>query len=139
FTWRNTKWELTDFFEGLTQTDVHEYLRPNLFANTPDILPEYLQHGGRAAFSIRFILAATLGASYGIYGPPFEEFETTPRPGVEEYINNEKYQLRHWDWQRPNVFRELIGLVNRIRRENPALQYDHRLSFHQTDNDQIIF
>jgi starch synthase (maltosyl-transferring) len=139
FTWRNTKWELTDFFEGLTQTDVRDYMRPNLFANTPDILPEYLQHGGPAAHTIRLVLAATLGASYGIYGPPYENFEAVPRPGSEEYINSEKYEIRHWDWNRPNVFREFIGLVNRIRRENVALQFDHRLRFHPTDNEQIIF
>jgi starch synthase (maltosyl-transferring) len=139
FTWRNTKWELTEFFEGLTRSDVREYLRPNLFANTPDILPEYLQHGGAAAFSIRLVLAATLGASYGIYGPPYEHFEATPRPGSEEYSGSEKYELRRWDWDRPNVFREFIGLINRIRRESVALQYDHRLRFHPTDNDQILF
>jgi starch synthase (maltosyl-transferring) len=139
FTWRNTKWELTEFFEGLTQTEVREYLRPNLFANTPDILPEYLQHGGPAAFTIRLVLAATLGASYGIYGPPYENFLATPRPGSEEYIDSEKYQLARWDWEKPNVFREFIGLVNRIRRENVALQFDHRLRFHPTDNEQMIF
>ena len=139
FTWRNTRWELTRYFEELTQTEVREYLRPNLFANTPDILPDYLQHGGPAAFQIRLVLAATLGASYGIYGPPFERLEATPRPGSEEYIDSEKYQVRHWDWSRPNVFTEFIELVNRARRENPALQHDHRLQFHETDNDQILF
>ena len=83
--------------------------------------------------------AATLGASYGIYGPVYETFEATPRPGSEEYINNEKYELKHWNWDQPNVFREFIALVNRARRENPALQSDHRLQFHETDNDQILF
>ncbi len=78
FTWRNTKQELTDYFTELTQTEVREYFRPNLWPNTPDILPEFLQVGGRPAFMIRLILAATLGASYGIYGPAFELCENTP-------------------------------------------------------------
>jgi starch synthase (maltosyl-transferring) len=139
FTWRNTKWELTQYFTELTQTSLREYMRPNLFANTPDILPEYLQHGGPAAFQIRLVLAATLGANYGIYDPPYELFEATQRPGSEEYLNNEKYELRHWEWERPNVFREFIALINRARRENRALQFDHRLRFHSTDNEQILF
>jgi starch synthase (maltosyl-transferring) len=139
FTWRNSRWELTEYFTELTQTSVREYMRPNLFANTPDILPEYLQHGGPAAFQIRLILAATLGATYGIYGPPYELFQSVARPGAEEYIDNEKYQLRHWQWDQPNVFREFISLVNKARRENPALHFDHRLRFHATDNEQIVF
>ena len=139
FTWRNRKSEIEEYFKELTQTPVREYMRPNLFANTPDILPEYLQHGGPAAFQIRFVLAATLGATYGIYGPPFETFQAVPRQGAEEYIDNEKYQLRHWEWDRPNVFCEFIAIVNQARRENPALQFDHRLRFHPTDNEQILF
>jgi starch synthase (maltosyl-transferring) len=140
FTWRNTKTELVEYFSELTSTEVVEYLRPNLFANTPDILPEYLQYGGRAAFQIRLVLAATLGASYGIYGPPFENFVgQAVRHGSEEYLDSEKYQVRHWDWESPTVFREFITLVNRARRENPALQYDHRLRFHPTDNEQLLF
>jgi starch synthase (maltosyl-transferring) len=140
FTWRNTRHELIEYFTELTQTPVREYMRPNLFANTPDILNEYLQHGGPAAFRIRLVLAATLGATYGIYGPPFENCVGTPvRPGSEEYLDSEKYQIRHWDWGAANVFREFITLLNRARRENPALQSDHRLRFYPTDNDQLIF
>jgi starch synthase (maltosyl-transferring) len=140
FTWRNTKPELTEYFTELTQTDVREYMRPNLFANTPDILPEYLQYGGPAAFQTRLVLAATLGASYGIYGPPFETFQHRPvRSHSEEYLDSEKYQVRHWDWERMTPFREFIARVNQVRRENPALQYDHRLRFYPTDNDQILF
>jgi starch synthase (maltosyl-transferring) len=139
FTWRNTKWEITQYFTELTQPPGVDYLRPNLFANTPDILPEYLQHGGPAGHQIRLILAATLGATYGIYGPSFEQFENVPRPQSEEYIDSEKFQLRHWDWNRPNVFREFIALVNRIRRENPALHYNDRLQFYQCDNEEILF
>ncbi|HET6575410.1 MAG TPA: alpha-1,4-glucan--maltose-1-phosphate maltosyltransferase [Fimbriiglobus sp.] len=140
FTWRNTKHELTEYFTELTQTDVREYLRPNLFANTPDILNEYLQHGGPAAFRVRLVLAATLGASYGIYGPPFENCVGVPvRPGSEEYLDSEKYQLRHWDWDAPNPLRNLIARMNQIRRRNPALQSDHRLRFYPTDNDRLLF
>ena len=140
FTWRNTKYEITTYFTELTQTQVREYMRPNLFANTPDILPEYLQNGGPPAFQIRLVLAATLGATYGIYGPPFETFEATPvQPHKEEYLDSEKYQVRHWDWDKPGVFREFVALVNKARRENPALQSDHRLRFYPTDNEQILF
>jgi starch synthase (maltosyl-transferring) len=140
FTWRNTKHELTEYFTELTQTAVREYMRPNLFVNTPDILTEYLQYGGPAAFRIRLVLAATLGATYGIYGPPFENCEgRAVKHGSEEYLDSEKYQVRHWDWERPNVFRDFIALVNQIRRENPALQHDHRLRFYRVDNDRLLF
>jgi starch synthase (maltosyl-transferring) len=140
FTWRNNKHELTEYFTELTQTQVREYMRPNLFANTPDILPEYLQYGGRAAFQIRLVLAATLGATYGIYGPPFETFEhRAVKHGSEEYLDSEKYQLRHWDWHKPNVFREFIARVNSIRRNNPALHTNEGLRFYPCDNEQIIF
>jgi starch synthase (maltosyl-transferring) len=140
FTWRNAKHEITAYFTELTQTAVREYMRPNLFANTPDILSEYLQVGGRPAFLIRLVLAATLGASYGVYGPPFENCENRPvHPGSEEYLDSEKYQLRQWDWDRQDPFRELITLVNQARRENPALQYDHRLRFYPVDNERLLF
>jgi starch synthase (maltosyl-transferring) len=140
FTWRNAKHEIIAYFTELTQTAVREYMRPNLFANTPDILSEYLQVGGRAAFAVRLVLAATLGASYGIYGPPFETCENRPgRPGSEEYLDSEKYQIRHWDWDRPNTFREFIALVNQVRRDEPALHYDHRLQFYPVDNEQLLF
>jgi starch synthase (maltosyl-transferring) len=140
YTWRNTKYEITTYFTELTQTAVREYMRPNPWPNTPDILPEFLQHSGPQGFRLRLVLAATLGASYGLYGPPYEVFEATPvAPGKEEYRDSEKYQLRQWDWDSPNVFREFITLVNRVRRENPALQFDHRLRFYETDNDQLLF
>jgi starch synthase (maltosyl-transferring) len=117
---------------------VREYLRPNLFANTPDILHEYLQTGGRAAFAVRLVLAATLGASYGIYSG-FELAENTPvKPGSEEYLDSEKYQIRTRDFARPDSLAELIARVNGIRREYAALQFDHGLRFHETDNEQLI-
>jgi starch synthase (maltosyl-transferring) len=139
FPWRNTKWELTTYLTELTKTDVREFFRPSQWPNTPDILTEFLQTGGRPAFMMRFILAATLGASYGIYGPAFELFEgRAVRPGSEEYLDSEKYQIRHWDWKSTDSLRELIALVNRIRRENAALHEDWSLEFHPVDNDQLI-
>ena len=138
FTWRNTQAEITAYFTELTRTDVREYMRPNLFANTPDILHEYLQTGGRPAFQVRLILAATLGASYGIYSG-FELAENVPvRPGSEEYLDSEKYQIRPRNFDQPNSLAELIRRVNGIRRDHPALQRDRGLRFHQTDNPQLI-
>ncbi len=114
-------------------------MRPNLWPNTPDILPEYLQVGGRPAFMVRLALAATLGASYGIYGPAFELCENTPRePGSEEYLNSEKYEIKHRDLDSPWSLKDFISRVNLIRRENPALQSDANLRFHETDNPTII-
>ena len=122
FTWRNTKGELTEYFTELTQTDVREYMRPNLFANTPDILHEYLQRGGRPAFQVRLILAATLGASYGIYSG-YELSENVPaKEGSEEYLDSEKYQIRPRDFEQAGSLSELIARINAIRREHPALQ-----------------
>ncbi|MGE0682951.1 MAG: alpha-1,4-glucan--maltose-1-phosphate maltosyltransferase [Candidatus Binatia bacterium] len=139
FAWRNTKDELTQYLTELTQTEVREYFRPNLWPNTPDILTEYLQFGGRPAFISRLVLAATLGSSYGIYGPAFELCENRPREaGSEEYLNSEKYEIRHWDLDRPDSLKEIIGRVNRIRRENPALHRNEHLRFHPIDNDQLI-
>ncbi|MBU1237263.1 MAG: alpha-1,4-glucan--maltose-1-phosphate maltosyltransferase [Gammaproteobacteria bacterium] len=139
FSWRNTRHELTEYFTELTRGDVREYLRPNLWPNTPDILTEYLQFGGRAGFVIRLVLAATLGASYGIYGPAFELQESAPRdPGGEEYLDSEKYQVRHWDIDRADSLKDVIARVNRIRRDNSALQQDWNLEFYPVDNEQII-
>jgi starch synthase (maltosyl-transferring) len=139
FPWRNTKWELTQYLTELTQTEVREYCGPNLWTNTPDILTEYLQYGGRPAFMVRLILAATLGPSYGIYGPAFELCENRPiAPGREEYLDSEKYEIKCWDIDRPDSLRGLIGQVNQIRRENPAFRVNHDLRFHEVDNEQII-
>ena len=139
FTWRNTRHELKTYFEELVGTEVSEFFRPNLWLNTPDILPHYLQFGGRAAFMARLILAATLGASYGIYGPPFENLERAAREaGGEEYLNSEKYEIRHWILDGPESLAGLIKRVNQVRRENPALQSNASLRFHPTDNEQLI-
>lgn len=138
FTWRNSAADLAEYLTELTQTPVREYLRPNLFANTPDILHEYLQVGGRAAFQVRLVLAATLGANYGIYGPAFELCEGRAVPGSEEYLDSEKYQLRAWNHEAPGHLRGLIARVNRARRANPALQHDHGLRFHPVDNERLL-
>jgi starch synthase (maltosyl-transferring) len=139
FAWRNLKWDLTEYFTELTKTEVREFFRPNLWPNTPDILTEYLQYGGRAAFMIRLCLAATLGANYGIYGPAFELCENRAlRQGSEEYLDSEKYQLRIWEIERGDSLREMIARINRIRKENPALHSDWSLRFHPVDNEQII-
>jgi starch synthase (maltosyl-transferring) len=139
FPWRNTKRELTDYMTELTQTPIQQYFRPNLWPNTPDILPQYLQYGGRPAFVIRLILAATLGASYGIYGPAFELAENRAREaGSEEYLDSEKYEIRRWDLDAPGNLRTLIGRINRVRKENPALHSNDSLRFHPVNNEQII-
>ncbi len=139
FPWRNTKEELTEYLTELTTTEVAEFLRPNLWPNTPDILPLYLQYGGRPAFAARLVLAATLGASYGIYGPAYELSVNDPRDrGGEEYFNSEKYEIKAWDLDAPGNLTELIRRINRIRRGNPALQSNERLEFHPLDNDQLI-
>jgi starch synthase (maltosyl-transferring) len=139
FAWKNTKAELTDYFTEVTGEPVREFFRANLWPNTPDILNAYLQQGGRPAFAARLILAATLGASYGIYGPAFELQENQPiKEGSEEYLNSEKYEVRVWDTGRSDSLRELIARVNGIRRASPALQWDWSLKFHLTDNEQLI-
>jgi starch synthase (maltosyl-transferring) len=139
FTWRNTKTELTEYLNELTQTPVRNYMRPNFFTNTPDILHEYLQFGGRAAFQVRLVLAATLGASYGIYGPSYELCVASAVPGTEEYQDSEKYQVRVWDRRQPGNIKEFITRVNRIRRENAALQSNWNLQFLPVDNEALLF
>ena len=138
FTWRNTAEELEEYLTELTTTEMREYFRPNFFANTPDILHEYLQTGGRPAFEARLVLAATLAANYGIYSG-FELCENhSVRPGSEEYLDSEKYQIRHWDWNRPGNIVDIITAVNRIRREHTALHSNESLRFCDTDNPQLI-
>jgi len=138
FTWRNSKSEFTDYLNELTRPPVSDFFRPNFFTNTPDILPPILQSGGRPAFKMRLVLAATLSPSYGIYSG-FELCENEAVPGTEEYLNSEKYEIRTRDWHRPGNINEFIARVNAIRRENPALQHFTNLRFLETDNDQILF
>ena len=138
FTWRTSGHELRRYLEELTTGEVIDYLRPNFWPNTPDILPEHLQIGGRPAFALRAVLAATLTASWGIYGPAFELCEAAALPGREEYADSEKYQLRSWDLDAPHSLRHLITRLNRIRRQHRALQTDRTLRFHGCDDDALL-
>jgi starch synthase (maltosyl-transferring) len=138
FTWRTTSAELRAYVEDLTATDQVEYLRPNFWPNTPDILPEHLQTGGRNVFVQRAVLAATLAASYGIYGPSYELCDGTPVPGKEEYADSEKYQLKAWDLAAPHSLRHLFARLNRVRREHPALQDNRTVRFHDTDDPALL-
>jgi starch synthase (maltosyl-transferring) len=140
FTWRNTKWELQEYLTELTAGEMKEYYRGNFFANTPDILPPILQLGGRPAFRMRLVLAATLSSVYGIYSG-FELCENTPRgaPGAQEYYqDSEMYQHKVWDWDRPGNIVEDVTRINRIRRDNPAFQLYDNLRFLNSDNDQLL-
>ncbi len=138
FTWRNTKQELTEYLTELSQSEMKEYFRPNFFTNTPDILPEVLQQGGQPAFKFRLVLAATLSPSYGIYNS-YELCENRAIPGTEEYQDSEKYEIRHWDWERPGNIRTYIRRINQIRKENAALHTLTNVKFYQADNDNILF
>ncbi len=138
FTWRNFKAEITEYFSELTRGPMKDYFRGNLFPNTPDILPTILQEGGRPAFQMRAILATTLSSVYGIYSG-FELCEGTGIPGTEDYFNSEKYEIKHWDWNRPGNIKELITRLNRIRKENTALQEYDNLVFFKADNPNVLF
>ena len=137
FTWRNTKAELTEYLTELTQGVSKEYFRPNFFTNTPDILPVLLQEGGRPAFRIRLVLAGTLSPAYGIYNG-FELCENTPIPGREEYLHSEKYEYKVWDWDRPGHIKRDIAVLNRFRRENPALHELTNLRFLDCPDPNIL-
>ena len=139
FAWRRGGDELRAYFEELTTPPVVEFFRPSLWPNTPDILTDQLQTGNPAAFRLRFVLAATLGANYGIYGPAFERLEHEPRePGSEEYLHSEKYEIRWRDPRGGSAMRELIARVNAIRHAEPALQHDRGLAFHDTENPALL-
>jgi starch synthase (maltosyl-transferring) len=137
FTWRNSRAEIEEYFIELTRTPMREYFRPNLFPNTPDILPVYLQEGGRPAFMIRTVLAATLSGVYGIYSG-FELCENAALPGREEYLDSEKYQYKQRDWNAPGNIKPLITRLNAIRLENAALQQTNNLAFFGSDNSAIL-
>lgn len=139
FTWRNTKSELTEYITELHHTTRNEFFRPNFWPNTPDILNEYLQTGGRSAFIIRLVLAATLGSNYGIYGPAFELCVNIPiKTGSEEYLNSEKYEIKPWDFNQNNPIKSLIAHINTIRKENISLQSNKNFLFHSIDNNQLM-
>lgn len=139
FAWRQNRWDLTQYVSEITTGQVAEFFRPNFWPNTPDILTEELQHGGRSAFIRRVVLAATLSSNYGIYGPPYEHgWCVAAKPGSEEYLNSEKYEVHYHDLNRPDSLKGLISQLNRIRRENVALQFNTSLKFHHTDNEQLL-
>ncbi|MFO0698229.1 MAG: alpha-1,4-glucan--maltose-1-phosphate maltosyltransferase [Nitrospira sp.] len=137
FTWRNFKQELTDYMVELSKSEMKEYFRPNFFTNTPDILPEILQHGGCPAFKFRLVLAATLSPSYGIYSG-YELCENRALPGKEEYLDSEKYEFKLWDWDRSGNLRDYVTTINRIRRENPALHELENLEFYEANNEYVL-
>jgi starch synthase (maltosyl-transferring) len=137
FTWRNTKPELTEYLTELTREEAKEHMRPNFFVNTPDINPVFLQTSGRPGFRIRAVLAATLSPLWGMYSG-FELCEGTPLPGKEEYLDSEKYEIKAWDWDRPGNIRPDIELLNRVRRENPAMWQFTNLEFHPAWNDHVL-
>lgn len=139
FTWRNTKGEFIQYLTELTQSEAREFFRPNFWPNTPDILPEHLQYGGRPAFLMRLVLAATLSSNFGIYGPAFELCVSEALPGKEEYLNSEKYELKNWNWEQEGNLRDFIARLNKIRRENPALQTTWNLKFYEVDNENLLF
>ena len=138
FTWRNTKQELTEYLTELTTTECRYYMRPNFFVNTPDINPVYLQSSGRPGFQVRLVLAATLAGNYGIYNG-FELCEAGALPGKEEYVDSEKYEIRAWDWDRPGNIRDDITLINRLRREQPALRDFTNLFFYNAWDNNILY
>ena len=138
FTWRTSKYELEEYITELTKSSLRYYFRPNFWPNTPDILPPHLSYGGENAHILRLILAATMSSNYGIYGPVYEFGLHTPRPGKEEYIDNEKYEIWHWDWDKYSRTKEIIIRLNRIRKQNPAFHSTWNLQLLETSNDQII-
>jgi starch synthase (maltosyl-transferring) len=138
FTWRHTKQELEQYIQELAHTELSEYLRPNFWPNTPDILPPYLQDGGRAAFVIRLVLAATLCPSYGIYGPAFELCVDKAVPGTEEYLDSEKYKIKRWNWNQKGNLCSVIARVNRARRRNTSLQGLRNIQIHSIDNENML-
>jgi starch synthase (maltosyl-transferring) len=137
FTWRDTAAELRTYLEELTHGPMRDYFRPNFFVNTPDILPKSLQSGGRAAFKVRLLLAATLSPSYGIYSG-FELCESAALPNSEEYQNSEKYEVRVRDWSAPGNLNDLIRQLNRLRRDNAALQNNEPICFFEVDNPNLL-
>jgi starch synthase (maltosyl-transferring) len=139
FTWRRSKWELIEYLTELTTTTAAEFFRPNFWPNTPDILMDYLQQGGRPAFIARLVLASTLSSNYGIYGPAFELCVNTPREAdSEEYLDSEKYEIKDWDIGSPDSIAGLVASVNRIRRENPALHQTNNVRIQHIDNEMLI-
>nr|MBU1328680.1 alpha-1,4-glucan--maltose-1-phosphate maltosyltransferase [Candidatus Omnitrophota bacterium] len=138
FTWRNTKKEFEDYLTEITSTEVADYFRPNLWPNTPDILPEHLQYGGRPAFILRAVLAATLSSNFGIYGPAFELCVSDALAEKEEYLDSEKYEIKSWDWNKQGHLKDVLARLNKIRKENPCLQLTRNIRFCTVDNENLL-
>ena len=138
FTWRVHKHELIEYMVELTQSEMKEYYRPNFWPNTPDINPYHLQGAGESMHMIRYALAATLSGNIGIYGPVYEYMVTEPFPGKEEYLDSEKYEIKHWDWEIENKLMHVIGRINEIRKRHPALQQTNNILFCGLENDQLM-
>ncbi|HYC86199.1 MAG TPA: alpha-amylase family glycosyl hydrolase, partial [Chryseosolibacter sp.] len=138
FTWRVSKQEITEYMTELVFSGSRNYFRPNFWPNTPDILPYHLQHQGENIFIIRLALAATLSSNYGMYGPVYEFCENTPVPGKEEYMDSEKYEVRQFDWKKTNRMTDIITLLNKARKANPALQSTWNLQFCFIENPNLI-
>ena len=138
FTWRVHKHELIEYMVELTQSEMREYYRPNFWPNTPDINPYHLQGAGESMHMIRYALAATLSGNIGIYGPVYEYMVTEPFPGKEEYLDSEKYEIKHWDWEIENKLMHVIGRINEIRKRHPALQQTNNILFCGLENDQLM-
>ncbi|BAU53379.1 alpha-1,4-glucan--maltose-1-phosphate maltosyltransferase [Mucilaginibacter gotjawali] len=138
YVWRNTKHELIEYMNELTQTEMKDYFRPNFWPNTHDINPYSLQNGNEPGFITRFFMAATLSSNYGIFGPVYELMYHAPYPGKEEYLNSEKYEVRYWDWEKRNKLIDVITRVNAARKVNPALQHTNNITFCEIHNDQLL-
>lgn len=138
FTWRVSKSELIEYMNELVHGPSRNYFRPNFWPNTPDILPYHLQHQGENSFIYRYALAATLSSNFGVYGPAYEFNENTPIEGKEEYFNSEKYEVRQYDWKRTNRMTDIMALLNKIRKENAALQSTWNVQFCAIENPNLI-
>jgi len=139
FTWRNNRREMEEYLTELTQTEWRDYYRPNFWPNTPDILPYHLMDAGANVFVLRLLMAATLSSNYGVYGPSYEFMENKGNTnGKEEYLDSEKYELRTYDWNARNRITEAMTAINRIRREQPALQRTFNLTFTRADNESLM-
>lgn len=138
FTWRVSKQEIIEYMNELVYGPSRNYFRPNFWPNTPDILPYHLQHAGENSFIMRYAMAATLSSNFGVYGPSYEFYENTPVEGKEEYWNSEKYEVRHYDWKRTNRMTDIMSILNRIRKENPALQSTWNIQFCTIENSQLL-
>lgn len=138
YTWRNNKAELIEYMTELTKGPMKDYFRPNFWPNTPDINPWMLQGGNENLYIIRHMMAATLSSNFGMYGPVYEQIDNAAVVGKEEYLNSEKYEVRHWDWTKTNKLTQLVAKINQIRKEHKALQFTNNIDFCQIDNEQVL-